>query len=259
MRDDLRGLGASLQTRVVGHAHEHHASVSSTNDRAAAWLREGGPHGLVVSAETQTAGRGRNGRVWSSPPGHNLYVSIGLRVASARRDLSAVGLAAGLGLYEGLAARLGDGRPRLGLKWPNDVLIGDRKLAGVLCESRWGAAVELVVGFGLNVRRDGIDPALVDVATALDEVDVRPGRVALLAGLLAAVESRLDAFLMVGFEPMRAPYERANVQLGTRVRVTSGTEVFEGLALGVDEGGALRVRTGDGERVVRAADVTRAR
>ncbi len=252
--DDLRTLGDTLQTRIFGRAHEHHESLSSTNDRAAAWLREGGPHGLVVTADAQTAGRGRHGRVWNSPPGHNLYVSLGLRVASARRDLSAVGLAVGLALYEGLGSV-----PGLGLKWPNDLLIGDRKLAGVLCESRWGSDVELVVGFGLNVRREGIDPQLAEVAVALDDVGVHRGRVELLARLLAALQGRLDAFLMLGFDSMREAYEQANVQLGTRVRVSSGAEVFEGVAQGIDDAGALSVRTEAGMRAVHAADVTRAR
>ncbi len=252
--DDLRTLGDSLNTRVFGRAHEHHDTLGSTNDRAAAWLREGGPHGLLVTADAQTAGRGRNGRVWSSPPGHNLYVSLGLRVASARRDLSAVGLAVGLALYEGLGPV-----PGLGLKWPNDLLIGDRKLAGILCESRWGTDVELVVGFGLNVRREGIDPAVADVAVALDDVDVHEGRVTLLARLLGALQGRLDGFLIMGFDGMRDAYERANLQIGTRVRVNSGAEVFEGMALGIEDSGALRVQTDAGQRVVHAADVTRAR
>ncbi|MCR9161004.1 MAG: biotin--[acetyl-CoA-carboxylase] ligase [Nannocystaceae bacterium] len=245
----------SLSTRVFGHAHEHHASLGSTNDRAASWLREGGPHGLVVTAETQSAGRGRNGRSWSSPPGGNLYVSVGLRVGSARRDLSALGLVVGLGLYEGLGPIEG-----LGLKWPNDVLVGHRKLAGVLCESRWAQDVEVVVGFGVNLRREGIDPALHERAVALDERVAGPvERAGLLARLLEALERRLDAFLLMGFDEHRQAYLDANVQIGTRVRVVSGDESFEGVAVDVDEDGALRVRTDEGLKVVRAGDVNRVR
>ncbi len=254
MSDDLRALRGVLGTRVLGRAHEHHDALGSTNDRAAAWLREGGPHGLVVTADAQTAGRGRNGRAWSSPPGHNLYVSVGLRIASGHRDLSAVGLAAGLGLYEGLGPLDG-----LGLKWPNDLLVGERKLAGILCESRWGADVELVVGFGINVRREGIDPALAPGAVALDELGISTPRAVLLAGVLRALEVRLDGFLIVGFEPLREAYLAANVQIGTRVRVTAGAEVFEGDAATIDDDGALVVQTSAGERTVHAADVTRAR
>ena len=136
----MASLGEVLTSRTFGRTHEHHGSIGSTNDRAAAWLREGGPHGLLVTADTQSAGRGRNGRVWSSPPGGNLYASLGLRVVSARRDLSALGLVVGLALYEGLGPIEG-----LGLKWPNDLLIGERKLAGILCESRWADEVEVVV------------------------------------------------------------------------------------------------------------------
>ena len=252
--DDLGSLSASLSTRVFGRSHEHHASLGSTNDRAAQWLREGGPHGLVVTADAQSAGRGRNGRVWSSPSGGNLYVSVGLRVRSARRDLSALGLVVGLGLYEGLGSIEG-----LGLKWPNDVLVGERKLAGVLCESRWADDVEIVVGFGLNVRRDGIDAAVVERAIALDELGITTPRVAVLAGLLESLERRLDAFLMLGFDDHRQAYLDANVQIGRRVRVVSGDEVFEGVATDIDDGGALRVQSDDGMRSVHAGDVTRVR
>jgi len=248
------GLEEALQTRVLGRAHEHHGSLASTNDRAAAWLREGGPHGLVVTAETQTAGRGRNGRVWSSPPGGNLYASVGLRVASPRRDLSALGLIVGLGLYEGLGSIAG-----LGLKWPNDLMVGERKLAGVLCESRWGEQVEVVVGFGINLRREGIDPAVAEGAVALDELGLSEGRGVLLGRLLGSLERRLDAFLITGFEDHRDAYEAANVQLRRRVRVESGDTVFVGEAKGVDESGALIVGTETGDQVVQVGDVTRAR
>lgn len=252
--DELTALSESLSTRVFGRAHEHHASVDSTNDRAAQWLREGGPHGLVVTAQTQRAGRGRNGRVWSSPAGGNLYVSVGLRVRSARRDLSALGLVVGLGLHEGLGPIDG-----LGLKWPNDLLVGERKLAGVLCESRWADDVEVVVGFGLNVRREGIEPSVLPRAVALDELGVSTAPVVLLARLLESLERRLDDFLMLGFDHHRQAYLDANVQIGGRVRVVSGEDVFEGVATDIDDGGALRVDTGDGVRTVRAGDVTRVR
>ncbi len=251
MTDDLGELGASLQTRTYGRAHEHHECLGSTNDRAAAWLREGGPHGLVVTAGAQSAGRGRLGRVWSSPPGSGLYVSLGLRVPAPRQDLSAIGLAVGLGLFEGLGDVKG-----LGLKWPNDLLVGERKLAGILCESRWGAEVELVVGFGLNVRRAGIDPAVADNAVALEELCGPQARVALLARLLAALEGRLEGFLLRGFGLMSDAYAQANVQNGRDVRVVSGSETFEGVARGVDDFGALLVDTDAGRRVVHAADVT---
>ncbi len=252
--DDLGTLSESLSTRVFGRSHEHHASLGSTNDRAALWLREGGPHGLVVTADTQSAGRGRNGRVWSSPAGGNLYVSMGLRIRSARRDLSALGLVVGLGLYEGLGPIEG-----LGLKWPNDLLVGERKLAGVLCESRWADDVEIVVGFGVNVRRDGIDPSLLQRAVTLEELGASMSRPALLARLLESLERRLDGFLMLGFDEHRQPYLDANVQIGQRVRVVSGEDAFEGVATDIDAGGALRVETADGVRTVHAGDVTRVR
>ena len=147
-----------LATAVLGQAREHHASLPSTNDRALAWAREGAPHGALVTADEQTAGRGRLGRRWASPAGEGLYASVVLRPAAYLGGLaggagwsprwSALGLAVGLGVRVGVSRWV----PATRLKWPNDLLVGRRKLAGVLCETRWqGATPDVVVGFGVNV------------------------------------------------------------------------------------------------------------
>ena len=102
MSDDLHALRSRVQTRAFGRAHEHHDVLGSTNDRAAAWIGEGAPHGAVVTADAQTEGRGRRGRVWASPPGENLYASVVLRPDAVRRDFGAIGLAVAVGIAEGL-------------------------------------------------------------------------------------------------------------------------------------------------------------
>lgn len=254
--NDLRRLFDVLETQVFGRAHEHHDVLASTNDRASSWLREGGSHGLVVTADMQTAGRGRHGRTWCSPAGENLYVSLGLRLPQPRADFGAVSLAVGVGLHRGLAPIDG-----LALKWPNDVLVDGKKLAGILCESRWSAgAVELVIGFGINVRRVGIDPSVRELATSLEEVGGTIARVEVLARVLASLESTLQGFFDEGIESIFDAYLKANEQIGTRVRVRSHGETFEGLAVAIDHEGALIVRLDDGTpRVVRAADVETAR
>jgi BirA family biotin operon repressor/biotin-[acetyl-CoA-carboxylase] ligase len=129
-----------MRPGAEGQVREHHASLPSTNDRALAWARAGAPHGAMVTADAQSAGRGRLGRRWESPPGEGLYVSLVLRpeaMTGAQVGWSArwasLGLAVGLGLREGLARWV----PGAALKWPNDVLVGGEKLAGVLCETRW--------------------------------------------------------------------------------------------------------------------------
>ncbi|HLT38244.1 MAG TPA: biotin--[acetyl-CoA-carboxylase] ligase, partial [Enhygromyxa sp.] len=199
MPDDLGQLAELLTTARLGRAHEHHASLSSTNDRALAWLAEGAPDGALVTADHQSAGRGRLGRVWSSPVGRDLYASLILRPGVSPRGFGALALAVGVGLREGLLAAFGGaeawrerGWPELALKWPNDLLLGGRKLAGILCESRWrGHEVEVVIGFGVNVHRelDEFEPSLRASATSLAlQLPERRGRAAILAAVLAQLE-----------------------------------------------------------------------
>ncbi len=251
MTAELPELADRLTTRRYGRAHEHHEQVGSTNDRASAWLRDGGPHGLLVTADAQTAGRGRNGRAWASPTGSNLYLSLGARVPRPRADVTAVGLAAAVAVRRGLADVAG-----LSLKWPNDLLVAGRKLAGILCESRWSdGGVELVVGIGINLQTP-LDPRLEGVATSLTAEGVGTPRLDVLANVLAELESVLESFWAEGFGPLRREYTAHNGQLGGRVRVVQPKDAFEGVAESVTVEGALRVRTDDDAlRVVQAADV----
>jgi BirA family biotin operon repressor/biotin-[acetyl-CoA-carboxylase] ligase len=268
--DDLAELASLLTTTRLGRTHEHHAELGSTNDRALAWLAAptGPPDGTLITADAQTAGRGRLGRAWSSPAGRDLYASVVLRCGRAPTGFGALSLAVGVGLREGLLRALGDVRdlPRLGLKWPNDLLLGERKLGGILCESRWrGGEVDVVVGFGINVhrRRDEFEPELRERATSLAlhlADDRRPGRAALLAAILHELERWLERFFTGGFAAIRSHYEPHCVVLGREVRVdrpsADGTERIAALALGLDPDGALRVRPREGEPFrVESADV----
>lgn len=264
MHDDLETLASHLNTRALGRAHEHHAEVTSTNDRLAQWAKEGAPDGAVVTADVQTQGRGRRGRVWSSQ-GENLYVSVLLRPgrlvdgSALARDFSALGLVVAVGLARGLEPLLG--RDCLELKWPNDLLVGGRKLGGILCESRWlGRAPEVVVGFGINVRQEEFDAEHVAMATSLARLGVEEGRPQVLARVLGGLESAVDAFVARGFARLRGEYEARCPMLRGRVRVDAGQGGVEVQALGVDRDGALRVREEDGqERRVCVGDVVRAR
>lgn len=260
--DDLRELSAWV-TGAYGRVHEHHATLGSTNDRAASWLQEGAPHGAVVTADVQTAGRGRRGRSWESPPGRGLCVSLLLRPGPmpVPSRFGALGLAVGVGLREGMPSAM---RRSVELKWPNDLLVDGRKLAGILCEARWvGDEPEVVVGFGLNVHADSVPAPLRAQATSVAEhapAGGAPGRAELLAGLLVGLEGAIEPFLREGFAAVRDRYLPWCSVIGRAIEVGDASApagARGGVAERIDEDGALWVRPQGGGPAFRvdAADV----
>ncbi|HEX8907929.1 MAG TPA: biotin--[acetyl-CoA-carboxylase] ligase [Anaeromyxobacteraceae bacterium] len=246
---ELRPL---LNTHDLGQALHWYEEVGSTNDVAKELAEEGALHGEVVVAERQTAGRGRRGRSWSSPPRRNLYLSVILRPELPPARAPEVTLLASVAVCQavrqaGVAAAI---------KWPNDVLVSGRKLAGVLTEM--AAEVErvqwLVVGIGVNVNadRDDFPEELRELATSLRLERGQPvPRVLFAAALLTALEEWLDRHADEGFAPVRAAWREMSDTLGREVRVRSGGADLVGVAEDVDESGALLVRTAQGlERVV---------
>ena len=231
--------------------------VASTNDLAGALAERGSPEGCVVAAHAQTAGRGRQGRSWLSPPGAGLYVSTVLRPAA--HAVSLVTIAAGVAVAEGIQAATGLD-PRV--KWPNDVFLGERKVAGVLAEassglgirdsgfgvrdSRSGGQVQYVVlGFGVNVLPAAYPPDIAARATSLEgEVGRAVDRGLLLAECLSHLAARY-AELQGGRADlvMRAWRARAGSTLGRRVSWDSAGGVRQGTAEDIDDSGALLVRT----------------
>ena len=223
---------------------EFMAEVGSTSDVLRALAEADSPEWTVVLAGRQTAGRGRHGRRWASPPGH-LYMSVLLRPRPSVR-LSLIPLAAGVAVKEALAANGVEAR----LKWPNDVLVGGRKVAGVLGEGiASGPGVQSVVlGVGINVADDGSLPdELRELATSLD---AERHAATPLAGLAAAVLVRLRAcYSVLAVAPgdvLAAWRQSALPWWGRMVEVDAGVERIAGLARGVDERGALLLELADG-------------
>lgn len=245
----------SLETLWLGRSHEHWTELASTNDRALAWARAGAPHGAIVTADAQTAGRGRLGRTWRSPPDEDLYVSMVLRPGSQK--IGALGLAVGVGLRDGLSSWV----PWAQLKWPNDILCAGRKLAGILCEARWdGGKPEVVAGFGINVGRRELPGELAETATSLArELPSAPDRALVLARVLLTIERALDEFFAGGFAEIRDRYEPHCALRGQTVQVdlNDGTGRTPARALGLDDDGALRVEplAGGAPRRVESGDV----
>jgi BirA family biotin operon repressor/biotin-[acetyl-CoA-carboxylase] ligase len=216
---------------------------------------EGPPPGALDPADAPRGGRARLGRAWHSPAGASVYASVVVRPAVLDARWAALGLAVGVGIADGLSL---DG---LALKWPNDVLLGGRKLAGVLCEARVHAgAPDVVVGFGINVHAVDRPAELEAIATSLADHGVTWGRADVLARVLDALEPVLDVFAEHGFDALRERYERMCVTLGREVLVGDAGDAppRRRIAVGLDGDGALRVRDPKGgptERV-EAGDVT---
>ena len=227
-----------------------HASVPSTMDIAAALAAEGAAHGVVVAAEEQTAGRGRRGSSWVSPPGAGLYFSF---IARPQLPvLSLLTLAAGVAVREGIAAASGLAPD---LKWPNDPLVGRRKLAGILAE---GLAIgtrdqAIVIGVGVNVQPAAYPREVAARATSLEgELGRAVDRDALLAAILDALSHRLAALDEGPGDILQAWRAASPSAMGTRVEWDGRS----GLTSGIDDTGALLVKTSAGVERIIAGELT---
>ncbi|MBI3091607.1 MAG: biotin--[acetyl-CoA-carboxylase] ligase [Candidatus Tectomicrobia bacterium] len=251
-----------LGTACIGGELHLFERVDSTNDLAVQHGLRGGREGAVFVAEAQERGRGRRGRAWYSPPGCGIYCSVLLAPGGEPERLGLLSLMTGVALAEALAS-CGDFPVRL--KWPNDLILGGRKLGGILCElqqvSEGGWFV--VVGFGINVTLPecggaaNLSPEVRRRATALCAEGRREvSRVAVLRACLR----RLDAWYrryrggdLAGIVPA---WKRRAILLGEEVEVYSGAQVLRGIAREIDAGGALLLEMADGalQRIV-AGDV----
>jgi len=232
--------------------------VASTNDEALDEARQGGPEGVVVVADSQTAGRGRQGRAWSARPGTALLVSVLLRPPLPVERFPLVLMAVGLAAADGVEKAAGF---RPGLKWPNDLVTGDdRKLAGVLAESAPGEEQGLVVGVGINVSAGAYPPELAgSAATCEEEAKCPVDRSELLVSFLEALEGRYAPMVdAAGRDAMREVYRACSATIGRRVRVElPGGALLEGRASHVGGNGQLVVLGDDkAYTVVSAGDVT---
>jgi BirA family biotin operon repressor/biotin-[acetyl-CoA-carboxylase] ligase len=219
---------------MIGTPRVHHRLTDSTNERAKELGAAGALHGTLVTADEQSAGRGRQGRVWTAPPRSAVLMSLVLRELDELLPLSAA-----VAVCEALPA---DAR----IKWPNDVWIDGRKVAGILIEGRpqegWA-----VLGIGLNVTTEEFPPELSEIATSLRLSGVETDTEAVLGALLDALSEWLGA------PPDRVlpAWRELDALKGERIRWSGG----EGIADGIDDSGALLVQTGDGLVTLDAGEV----
>ena len=230
--------------------------MASTNTAVVEEARDGAPEGLVVVADHQTAGRGRLGRSWSAAPGTALLVSVLLRPPLPVDEIPVVLMAAGLAGCDGVEEAAGF---RPGLKWPNDLVIGDRKLAGLLTETTGGAEPGVVLGLGINVSAAAYPAQLAGEATSCEEEGKRPvDRGELLVAFLAALETRYATALAPGGRTATLQaYRDDSATLGRRVRVelTAGPPLVGVATRLADDGQLVVVDDADTEHHVSVGDV----
>jgi BirA family biotin operon repressor/biotin-[acetyl-CoA-carboxylase] ligase len=227
----------------------HHERIDSTNDEARRLAEAGAPHGTVVYADQQTAGRGRLARRWYSPPG-NLYISILLRYDLPPGRAGELSFLSSLAVADTVDALLPK-QQRAMLKWPNDVLVDGAKISGILVEQAGDA---IVIGIGLNVVEA---PATAGYATTTLAAS---GGIATMEGartiLLQRMAEHLATWEAEGFLPIRTAWLARSHPLGEPLSVTAGGRSVEGVFVGLDADGALLLDTGSGRERVVAGDVS---
>jgi BirA family transcriptional regulator, biotin operon repressor / biotin---[acetyl-CoA-carboxylase] ligase len=252
-------LSAGLVTRRVGSRLVCLKETESTNAVAFRLAEEGAPEGTVVIADAQSAGKGRLGRIWLSPAGVNLYCSVVLRppispVAACQLTfLSVVAVARAIEKCTELVPQI---------KWPNDILVSGKKVAGLLnemnAETEKVNFVVLGIGVNLNMRLSQLGEGVRHPATSLlEEGGVEVDRVRFARTLLVELDELYDRFLIEGEGPVRAEWLERSAIRGRQVRVSCGAREFTGVVQGVDAFGALLVQPADGPlETVLSGDVT---
>jgi BirA family transcriptional regulator, biotin operon repressor / biotin---[acetyl-CoA-carboxylase] ligase len=254
---EVRAVLAGLRPGRDVHVHD---SIGSTNDAALSLARGGAPDGTLVVAEEQTEGRGRLGRKWCSPPGLGLWFSLVVRPELEAQRAAVASLAAALGIATALR---GDWGVKAQVKWPNDIVVGARKICGVLSEAEFeGTRVRFVVlGVGLNALHDAQDfpPDIRARATSVKlESSREVRRLDLLASVMRAIEARFLALGSDGFSGMRKELLHLSSLVGKVTRVVTGDGELEGTMVDLDENGALVIRLESGHlRSVVAGEVVR--
>jgi len=270
IRWPAEALWEALAPSLPGFTVEVLPEIDSSNTELMRRFRgsptaEPRPEPLLLVAEQQTAGRGRLGRQWQSRRGDSLTFSLGLPLAPA--DWSGLSLVAGVSVADSLEPLSGGGKPRIGLKWPNDLWLstpqGERKLAGILVETAsWEGIRYVVIGIGINIRAMALDPTTSPAPASglpaippgglqelLPELDAPAALLRIIPPLVQAVQ----AFERFGFAPFQARFAARDVLAGRAVQLSDGTT---GTAHSAGENGALLVHTAAGMKEITSSEVS---
>ena len=246
---------AGLET--LGLRIEVEREIDSTNAALKRRALSEDIHGVALFAETQSAGRGRLGRVWVSPPKSNIYLSLGWRTGLEPLELAGLSLAAGCAIGEGLERNFG---LKMQLKWPNDLYLGGKKCGGVLIDLVQSSNQDwtIVVGVGLNVAMpnsggNDIDQPWTDLSSH-SAVPLTRNEVG--GQLLGALVPLLSSWQVGAFSQWRESWSRRDLMAGHQITVQQGNHSISGRADGVDQSGALRVVTNEGLTVVQSGEAS---
>lgn len=244
-------LAWRLPTKMIGRTIHSYAATDSTMDLAQRLLADGAPAGTAVFAESQRRGRGRLGRAWHSPAGQGICVSVILRPKMPTASAPLLTLMAAVAVVDAIQTATGLSAQ---IKWPNDVLVRERKVAGILTEvtAELNQVRGAVIGIGLNVNTPR--RALPRLATSLALERGEPcDRLAVARALLTALEQWYLVWMRRGRDPLLAAWRAASMTLGRRVRVVGQSHTVDGQAMDVDPDGALLVRSDTGRMECMAA------
>ncbi|MGF6328422.1 BirA family biotin operon repressor/biotin-[acetyl-CoA-carboxylase] ligase [Pseudomonas sp. BS3782 TE3695] len=230
-------------------------SIDSTNAEALRAIERGQPAPFLVLAERQTAGRGRRGRKWVSPFAENIYYSLVLRIDGGMRQLEGLSLVVGLAVMQALR---GLGISGVGLKWPNDVLVGQQKIAGILLELVGDPAdvCHVVIGVGINVNMQLTDEVDQQWTSMRLESGQAVDRNHLVAELGLMLQTYLNRHQASGFSAIQAEWEQNHLWQGRAVSLIAGVNQIDGEVLGIDSQGALRLKVDGVEKVFSGGELS---
>ena len=232
-----------------------HESLDSTNAQALREISSGLPAPFIILAEQQSTGRGRRGRKWVSPFAQNIYYSLVLRVDGGMRQLEGLSLVVGLAV---LGALRDFGDFEAGLKWPNDILVGNKKIAGILLELVGDPAdvCHVVIGIGVNVNMIVAS----DVDQAWTSVRLETGRDINRNALIVALGRSLEIYLSrheaLSFAAIQAEWELNHLWQGREVSLMAGTHQVDGTVLGIDQQGAIRLNVAGQEKTFSGGELS---
>ena len=245
---DISALEQKLNIERIGRPLRFFPEIDSTNEEIKRNLAENLPEGAAVIADHQTHGRGRQGRSWHSEPGTGLYLSTLLKPNLPPEDLACLTLMVGVATVSAIQQQTSAPAK---LKWPNDILLNGKKLAGILCEciAQSGYTPAVIVGIGINLNHTRFPENIQDIATSLKlETGKNVNRTELALSLLQNLDSEYEDFLQGKMENLIRKWTEQSDMFGKTVTVNQKGKTLTGVAMGLNPQGKLILQTPDGKQ-----------